>query len=427
MNNTILRNVLLGSTALVATIFVAATATDAANIPSFTGPSGTNPSNIPANVPDLNSLVNSINSSGPTGINPNTMADFGTPRNYLDNGSIDVAQRGTSAITGATTSVTGKDPTGGYVADRWAVFTNVTSGAGKGQVVTASPSPLTGFVNSMNVWRDSGALTQPVCVIQEIPSNDSISLQGQQVTFSAYLQALSGLNTDNGNVVKMTILTGTGSDEGLASLTASPAVTPAWTGIATNAASANKTITTAWARYSITGTIPTAAKEIGAQICFTPTATGSGTTDGFAMVGLQFEQGSTASAYEFRPLGFEFSKAAQYFIRLNESTTSTTLQGFNGLFVTSSQCKASLNFPVSMRTAPAQTNQLTATTFGILSAPNNLTTAAALATPFSAVVGVNTTTNASLAFTTASTSALGTQCSLVSVNGTGKIDLSSDF
>lgn len=425
MNRSILNKALFATTALVASLFVV-TNLEAASVPLLTGPAGSNPANFPADVPDINNTINAINSTGATGINPSTMASFLTPRNILDNGAIMIAQRGTSATTGATTSITGKDPSGGYVADRWAVYTNVTSGAGKGQVVTATPSPLTGFINSMTVWRDSGALTQPVCVIQEVPTKDAINLKGQQVTFSAYMQALAGLSTDNGSVVSMQVLTGTGTDEGLSSLTASPAVTPAWTGIATTI-TGSKTITTGWARYSVTGTIPTTVTEIGVQICFTPTATGSGTTDGFAMVGLQLEQGPIASTYDFHPIVLETAKSSNYFIRFTESATSTNLSGMSGLYVTSSQCSATIAFPISMRTAPSYTNQLSATTFGILSAPSNLSTPAALASTFSATLGASTTTAASVKFTTAATSTLGTPCSLQSVNGGGKMDFSADF
>jgi len=61
----------------------------------------------------------------------------------------------------------------------------------------------------------------------EIPSNDAGRSSGQNVVFSSYLAALAGLSADNGNVVTMVIITGTGIDEGLGTPTASPAITPA--------------------------------------------------------------------------------------------------------------------------------------------------------------------------------------------------------
>src|SRR5262249_18519714 len=156
------------------------------------------------------------------------------------------------------------------------VYTNVGSGAGRGQVVTSTPSPQTGFTNSMNVYRNSGALTQPVCTVQEVSSLNTKGLQGQQVVFSAYLQALSGLNADNGSVINMYVIYGTGTDQGLGTLTASPAITPAWTNI-NSSITGSKTITTSWNRYNITGTVPSTATEAGVMICFTPTANGAGT------------------------------------------------------------------------------------------------------------------------------------------------------
>ena len=80
-------------------------------------------------------------------------------RNVLDNGGMNVAQRGTAATNCAGTS---GSTTTTYSADRWTCIVNVGSQAGQSQVVTATPTPPTGFQNALNVWRNSAALTQPV-------------------------------------------------------------------------------------------------------------------------------------------------------------------------------------------------------------------------------------------------------------------------
>src|SRR5262249_23642689 len=134
-------------------------------------------------------------------------------KNYLDNGAAFVTQRGTAEATGSSTA--GCAVTA-YVADRWCIDTNVTSGAGFGQVKTSSPTPPLGFQNVINVYRKTGALTQPVCLMQEIESARFTQLQGKPVILSAYIAALAGAPT--GMVVTGYLITGTGSNEGLGAL-----------------------------------------------------------------------------------------------------------------------------------------------------------------------------------------------------------------
>lgn len=345
-----LSSVLIATTALTAAQFA-----NAATLPLFTGPSGSNPINFPAVLPDMNSLINSINS----GITPVSMAPYSNFRNYLDNGALAVVQRAaaTSAVTGGATGGCVHTLSGtSYVADRWCVDTNVTSGAGTGIIATSSPTAPVGFSNVMKVYRASGTLTTAsICTIQEIPTSDATQLQGQSVTFSAYLQALGGLNADTGNVVSGYIIYGTGTDPGLTTMSAPGTVTPNWSGI-------NATITTnwtlsstAWGRFSLTGVLPSTATVVGVEICFLPTSAGTaGTTDGFAFTGAQLEIGTAASSFEFRPLGIELSKAQRYYYEFDENaTTAQTGAGHvMGQVTASTTANLWFQFPVQMRATP---------------------------------------------------------------------------
>jgi len=273
---------------------------------------------------------------------------WGTPRNYLGNGALDVTNtNGTSTVTcAANAAIT----VAAMSADRWGCQANVGSGAGRTAIVTSSPSPPTGFTNSMKVFRTSGALTQPICVWQAIPSPQSIQLQGQVVTFSFYAAALAGLAADNNNQMQAVVISGTGTDEALlSSPTASPAITPAWTGIAT-ALNSTLTITTTFTRYAVQATIPAAATEVGVGLCFTPTATGAGATDGFAWTGAQLERSPGASAFEYKPKIFEFAQSQQYFYKVSETT------GISGRAMcavsTTSATKCHLKFPAQMYKIP---------------------------------------------------------------------------
>lgn len=400
---------------------------NAANIAQFTGPTGSNPANVPGNVPDLNALVNEINA----GITGNSVAAFSPLRNYLDNGAMFVAQRGL-ATTGSIGQINAAAMLSvNYKADRWAVSTNVASGAGFGQVITATPSPPSGFKQTMKIYRNSGILTQPICALQEISTNRSIQLQGQQVTLSFYAQALANLAADNSNVINAYVIYGTGSDEGLGSWTASPAITPAWTGIASlqpgGTIGTATTITTAWARYSGTVNIPTTATEVGVLLCFTPTAAAvAGTTDGFAFVGVQLEPGSAASPFAYLPYADELAQAQFYFAQWADVATTTRQYPATCTEITSgTTALCNWLLPRSMRVAPTVV-VLTAQSFGKTKVADG--TAGACSTL--ALVASSATTDAfGVTCALSETAAVGTMGVIIGANTatTNTVSASADF
>ncbi len=312
---------------------------------------------LPAGPPFLtgNELVPADTQIGANG-NPQTvtipvtmLGNYGgTPRNFLGNGALDITNtNGTSTVTCATTSAA---TTAALSADRWMCDANVTSGAGRSAIVTSSPTPPLGFTNVMKVFRTSGALTQPICTWSAVPTKRATQLAGDPVTFSVEAAALAGLSADNGNVANLVIIAGTGTDEGLnASWTASPAITPAWTGI-TTVVNTPITLTTTFGRFATTATIPATATEVGVGLCFTPTATGAGATDGFAWTGAQLEIGSGASNFETLPQSAELIDAEQYFYKITEGAATVTRAMCMASSTTLAIC--GLKFPVPMYKAP---------------------------------------------------------------------------
>lgn len=387
----------------------------AAQLPYFSGPQD------PALLQFyLNTLVQEIN----TLVTPNTNSGPSTALNYLDNGSMGLAQRGTGIQTCGTTTV---PKATAYSADRWGCNANVTSGAGRAQVTTTVPAPPPGFQNSERCYRTSGSLTQPVCCWQEMPTAKATQLSGQSVVLSSYEQALAGLAADNASVTNLVIVTGTGSDEGLQSFTASPAITPAWTGIATPANVA-ATITTSWARYN-TGPvlIPVGTTEIAVAACFTPTATGAGTTDGFAFTGVQLEVLSSGAAvpgpYQFKQN--ELPELLRYAYVISEPLQAGELVAGGGLALgTTTTCSITIPFPVVMRIAPTYTNTLSATTFTITSSSQAAT---ALGTPFSATLVANSPNAASINFTTTGMTAKDACELTATAAGAGSMLWTADF
>jgi hypothetical protein len=428
--------------ALVASPFIAHAAGLFPNLPKVGGASYC-AGNILAGVPGTATVCDSTVPAGPTvltgnelipadtalgqGVAPQTVyipsALLGNypaaPRNYLDNGALNITQRGTGIITCGTTSAALYGP------DRWACNANVTSGAGRIQIVTASPTPPAGYTNVAKVYRTSGALLQPVCAMQEVGTVESTQLAGQTVTFSATMAALAGLVADNAGVANLVVISGTGAGEGLGTQTASPAITPAWTGIAT-LVNTPVTLTTTFARFSTTVAVPSTVTEVGVMLCFTPTATGAGTTDGFAFTSAQLEVAPSPTAFEFRKYGDDLNRALHYYWQINEPAANKAVG--TGNYQTSTICDVTIPTPVQMRAVPTITIGGTAESTSTWAVMVASTTPVALASTYlvaDAVVG-STVNQLALQATTAGKTA-GYGCTLVGAGGGANIQASADF
>lgn len=343
-----------------------------------------------------------------------------TPRNLLDNGGMQIQQRGTGTVTCAQNSAI---TSAAFGADRWGCIANVASGAG--QAAASVTTPPAGYSGTMKLWRNSGALTQPVCMMQAIPTTRSTSVAGQPVTLSFTAKALAGLAADNGSVITANIFTGTGSDEKiLATPTASPAITPAWTGIAT-AQAQSQTITTTFTRYTMpTITLASTVTEVAVAICFTPTATGAGATDGFEITGIQLEKGTISTPFEFLSFPIEQANAYRYFYKLTETAAIFPVASCAAIDTTHTNCL--VPFLAQMRVAPTATfangfATPTTTSQATLGACTTLAAAATVASTVGSVTGF-------LVNCTATTvPAAGVASFLYSNNGTGTMSFTSDL
>ena len=365
-------------------------------------------------------IVNGQPQAGNQYANAQLLANFsGTPRNYLDNGTLNIQQRGTGIVTCGTTT------TAVYGADRWACQGNATSTTGRSSIVTTAALLPLGFAQVNLLYRNSAALTQPICAIQEVPGKESLALAGKTVTLSVYETALAGLAADNGNVTTLSIIYGTGAEEGIQTPSTSPAITPAWTGIAFAVNQTQITISAVPTRYSVTGTIPTTATEVGVEICFTPTATGAGVTDGFAWTGAQLEVAPGPTAYEFHTVQADLSKAQRYYWQWAETVSSTADSPFMcaAQSTTVAVCKAVLHMP--LRAAP--TVACTAGTIKrqVAGTDTAVSACAAVAT----TNGVSGVDAVSITATVASGDTAGLAGTMMSGNSTGGglITASADF
>lgn len=354
-----MKKLISAALASTAAVIAASLVSWGASVPLFTGPSCSEPSQL---LNCLNQTINNINS----GITTNSIATFTGPRNLLDNGAMAVTQRGTAERTCAQNA--SASTVAAYGADRWTCQANVAAGAGFSSVGTSSPTPPVGFQNETKLYRKTGALTQPVCILQEIPTSESVSLQGQNVMLSAYVQALAAGAA--GNTVTLQIYFGTGTDEGFGTQGSAGAIPPAWTGVGNVITSTfTNSSATAWNRYNTTPAgVPLTATEIGVAVCYTPTAGGTaGTTDGIAITGVQLEVlgagASSPSPYEFKTVAEEQRKAQRYYYQYADNLASTFQIGpCQDSSTTVAICV--LPTPVSMRTTPTVAIA-TATSFAV--------------------------------------------------------------
>ena len=407
-------------TLAVLVALLAASAAQAASLPAIPGPY--DPS-------QLGAYLNQVQQ------NVNQYAQGYQPLNYLDNSSMLVNQRGAAERVGGTTS----GPTDAeYGPDRWAVDTNVTSGAGYSNEVT-SASGVTfapGLSTMMSVYRKTGTLTQPVCAEQEIKGANATKLQGKPVILSAWIAANAVF--PSGGTVTGYLVTGTGTDEGLGVLrsavgmTASTALTPALTGVATAAQTLSAAPTSTATRYS-SGPIlfPVTATEAVVQFCFTPGAETAGTTDGFLFTGAQLEEAENAQTTAGRFYRKSFPEDLQieqrYYAQWADNLAATFTLPMTCTETTSgTTATCLLNFPQAQDLAAPIAAVATATSFGMTKVADGTAEAC---TTLSVVASTANPQNVKLTCAVSETAAVGTMhIGLYANTGAGNtLTVNSDF
>jgi hypothetical protein len=269
---------------------------------------------------------------------------FPSFKNLLDNGWFNIYQRGTTAVTTITTTAT-------YHADRWAGYSGTSTNLTLTNVTSALPTGTgtPGFTNAEQIQRASGQTgVVKTCLVQEIPTSDTTPLAGQPVTLSFW--ALAGANfSAAGNAMVPSVVTGTGTDEGLATLISGWAGAGTWS----SAGASSVALTSGWQRYAITGIVPAGTTEMAASFCFTPVGT-AGTNDYFQITGVQLEQGDVATNLEQRPYGFELGKVQRYYFRASEVASAVTTLGLcEATSTTAATC--TVPAPNFLRAAPTST------------------------------------------------------------------------
>lgn len=267
---------------------------------------------------DVNDITGTINLLGQS-------VTTSAGKNAIINGGMDIWQRGTSFTS-----------TGIYTADRW--YNGTNSGQTFSRQTTSDTTNLPNIQYCIRAQRNNATSnTNIVGISQSIETVNSIPYASKAVTLSFY--ARKGANLSG--TVTATIYSGTGTDQ-------RRDFGAGFTGEATVATS-NPSLTTTWARYTITGTVASTATELAALIYFVPTGT-AGAADYIEVTGVQLELGSTATTFSRAGGNIQGELAAcqRYYIQ-----NSMGIQDFaNGAAVSTTVGRFNFSLPTAMRVTP---------------------------------------------------------------------------
>ena len=251
-------------------------------------------------------------------------------KNFVINGGMDIWQRGTSFAVS----------TGTYTADRWQGYRSV-AGSTISRQTTSDTTNLPSIQYCARVQRDSGnTSTAAINLGQSFESVNSIPLAGKTVVLSFY--ARRGANYSSAsNALKVQLYAGTGTDQNV--------LTAGYTG-STLGIDQTATLTTTWQRFSYSVTIGVSYTELGVIFVNTPVGT-AGAADYFEVTGVQLELGSTATTFSRAGgnIASELAACQRYYFL--QATGNSKVIG-TGTYYSSSNVYCTLQFPVTMRTAP---------------------------------------------------------------------------
>lgn len=267
-------------------------------------------------------------------------------KNQIMNGDFRINQRG---FTSSTTSTA-------YGFDRWQQLNSGGTVTYSTQAFTVGSGPATGYEPqnyARMVTTGQSAAGDYALLRQTI--EDVRTFSGGTVTISFWAKATtSALATPAKMAVELVQTFGTGGSPSADVTTYAGQVT----------------LTTSWARYSVTVAVPsisgktigTTANTSGLQLNLWASAgstyaSRTGTlgiqSNTFDIWGVQVERGSFPTALEERPLQVELGLVQRYYVRWSASASaSNTSFGF-GMADSTTQCDILIKHPVTMRVVPA--------------------------------------------------------------------------
>jgi hypothetical protein len=262
-------------------------------------------------------------------------------KNRLINGSFNIAQRGTSFVSGANDDDT-------YNLDRWYVLSDGNDAVDITQTTTVP----TGAKYSIGL--DVETVNKKFGIAQIIENVNCYDAIGGNVTLSFQAKVSATTKLDN---VKCAIIAWSGTAD-----TVTSDIISAWGVEGTNPTlianatyentPANLNVTTSWATYSVTANVDTASTtNIIVFIWSDVTDTTLG--DFLYITNAQLEIGTSATPFERRMYGNELVLCQRYCLKLGGDSAYTPYGTGNNYSTTNGNLV--VNFPVSMRTTPTLT------------------------------------------------------------------------
>ena len=254
-------------------------------------------------------------------------------RNKLINGDFDIAQRGTSFVSGANNDDT-------YNLDRWYVLSDGNDIVDITQTTTV---PTTGPKYSIGL--DIETVNKKFGIAQIIEHANCYDAIGGNVTLSFQARVSATTKLDN---VKCAVVAWSGTAD-----TVTSDIISAWNIEGTNPTlianatyentPANLNVTTSWATYSVTANVDTASTtNIIVFIWSDVTDTTLG--DFLYVTNVQLEKGSTATSFDYRPYGTELSLCQRYY-EVGGNNAACQTENTTDVWV-------SLQYKVNKRAAP---------------------------------------------------------------------------
>ena len=275
----------------------------------------------------------------------NSDSTFGF-KNRIINGGFNIAQRGTSFVSGANDNDT-------YNLDRWYVLSDGNDAVDITQATTVPTEA------KFSIGLDVETANKKFGIAQIIENANCFDAIGGAVTLSFQAKVSSTTKLDN---IKCAIVAWSGTADSVTS-----DIISAWEAEGTNPTlianatyentPANLNVTTSFATYSVTANVDTAStSNIIVFIWSDVTDTTAG--DFLYVTNVQLEKGSTATSFDYRPYGTELALCQRYFYKsLDQGIAVGSDSGSGQIIWTASGTSmwVTHRYKQTMRTAPTIT------------------------------------------------------------------------
>jgi hypothetical protein len=260
-------------------------------------------------------------------------------KNRIINGGFNVAQRGTSFVSGANNDDT-------YNLDRWYVLSDGNDAVDITQTTTVP----TGAKYSIGL--DVETVNKKFGIAQIIENVNCYDAIGGNVTLSFQAKVSATTKLDN---VKCAVIAWSGTAD-----TVTSDIISAWGAEGTNPTlianatyentPANLNVTTSWATYSVTANVDTASTaNIIVFIWSDVTDTTAG--DFLHITNAQLEVGTSATPFERRLYNQELANCQRYFAKMGTAGTLYSAFGSCG-WTGSTSASGFIKYPTTMRSSP---------------------------------------------------------------------------